>query len=341
MHRINLRLNVIDPGLEWIGIELEDNRSLFVQSGSMQAILQGGDPSTPVTWTQISGVAVTVTSGVNDQLLTFTTSELGKKRFKVCVNVGSAFEECAEADFYHFPIEYLYPSNRFLNSNMVQNWMPTSALMSLRGYASIGALTNFNVNVPHIVKNITQIKPGQYDRWTDFTVTGLGSINLNAIKKTRIEIYNIATSMWVLWKEYSKAVTQFSGVDGLTGKSIRVVYSIAYYGIFTEIIVGDDTAIQDMAETSGGREVSTITNKILSSKINDYQYQLGKHTTKPFSDTLEHNNLILNSNISGYDAVLSTAGSISLTETIVQPTLILNSNTAEYLAVLHTSTGVI
>jgi len=279
------RLNrVITSALEAVKVELNTTANTFGYNGSMTVILPDGeDPNTIVFhWEQIAGTAVTFTSPLNEQTITFTAPDLVRKKFKVCTNYGSNVEQCAIAEFLHFPNEIIDRSSRdtFIN---VKKTNSISVEDVLPAYKQNGFVSIDPTNTNYATKSYSNIS-ATADSYTIIKTTGSLSSEIVA-SITNSQLWEKITGTWTLIKDINYYVDSFNNV-AITSNTYKIVYKYNLRGLSTSVTlpvaVDIHKGFSDRLEKSVGR--STYIG------ITNYLQLTQTSTSINISSTISNNN---------------------------------------------------
>ena len=331
--QIDLRLNnVLISPINPVVIAVGTNFGIFEYFGSMTATLpNGGDP--PILWEQIGGTPVVFTSPIDGLHITFTTSDLEAKTFKVCTNPGTSSEYCATAEFVHFPVDVL-PTQTFNEIHSIN--VPVSVELAAINSRPINGMIRNNHLDPQEsgLANIpTYTNFGSSDDFTEFYVSDK-NLKEDIIKSTRL--YEFVASAWVLRNSYPGFIRGLRCVN-YTGGAVKVEIDIEDMGYANTLTrnISYTAPLKGYSE----RLPSNYNNRTTTS-ISGYSVQLSTVTVIPITDYPVPQAHDIHS-ISAYTVNLQSVVAMNTQESFKAPTTNVVASTTNYDKLLQTSTGVI
>jgi hypothetical protein len=325
---------VISTSIETLPIELNTGSNLFVYSGSMTAVIQGELGNNSITWEQVEGDPVTYTSSLDGLTITFTTTDLNRKVFKVYTNKGTPLEQSAIAEFVHFPVERILTGDREDLLNVRQtNTIRASDL--LPAYKQNGFIS-IDPNSPNYAVSSYGSLTDSADSFTGLIVEGRLSDDVIPFVITS-EVWEKINGAWTLRFDSEGYLKDFSSKVPVTENAFKIVYTVNLRGYKTNVDL-----LVDSGYRKGFSNRITIDNRSDLIGINNYSVVLQTKRAFTCTDLLiadEYRDNLLS--IDGYTAVLQTKRAFA-----VDNDLVVNVDRediisfSDYTAVLQTSTGV-
>ena len=336
MNSFNVSLRLINNGEGVpVPIEVKDQYSLFSTASEMSCIISGL-ATTPILWEQISGDAVTFTSPLTVNPVTFTSASLSAKVFRCYTNFGTSYQRFDDGTFFHFPLEYFPPDpNMFHSGGSIPSIASTSvALMADR---AIGNLGYEGTPVSPAIYKVGRMRivTSSEDIYTEYKVIGDSVGIINGTYKTEFMFLDNGT--WTVLETHNKFVDTFIGYPALEGKDKKVVYSVYSYGQQGTV----EATFQDLATTAinGVEYVGKPTSKLRGGLAN-YKASLSFYSVLSYTDTQKMYGKPLSSGGINYGEDHSSYSVLTRQETQKVLPFNLNSSVHDFDYVLQTSTGV-
>jgi hypothetical protein len=325
---------VISSSIETLPIELNTGSNLFVYSGSMTAVIQGELGNNSITWEQIDGEPVTYTSSTDGLTITFTTTDLNRKVFKVYTNKGTPLEQSAIAEFVHFPVERILIGDREDLLNVKQtNTIRASDL--LPAYKQNG-LISIDPNLSNYAVSSYGSLADSADSFTGLIVEGRLPNDVIPFIKTS-EVWEKVSGSWTLRFNSVGYLKDFSGKVPVTENEFKIVYTVNLRGYKANVDL-----LVDSKYGKGFSNRISIDDRSDLIGINNYSAVLQTKRAFTCIDPVisnKHRDDLLS--IDGYTAVLQTRRAFAVSDDLVASADRENIiSFSDYTAVLQTSTGV-
>ena len=325
----NISIKHISPTL----ITAEDNNRIFQYSGELTAVLDSnGDQNADIWWEQTSGVPVTFTSSLTGLTVTFTTTDLNTKTFRVYTNKGTLYERYADVTFFHYPVSNMEHVNSNTNNSITWSSHPTkkSYFNTISGQIVVNksSITGFIEDI-HNAVNLTNVN----DEFTEYVI-GFNSDIVKQVKEIRG--YNLVGNTWTLFLTHQGYLEHING-NNFNGQ-VRFEVDVEYPGFSGTLIVEAKSGLESKGASNLMDYKSSSTNNALSNYTSNLQ------TIKilpPYINDMDYNTSITSNSISGYSSNLQVLKALPpfIANMDYKPNSTSNSF-SNYTYSLQTSTGI-
>jgi len=292
----------------------------------MTAEVIGNAAGVPILWEQLSGVPVNYTSALNGLTITFTTTDLGQKRFKVCTNPNTPNEYCSEAIFFHYPADTVQPLTAVPPTSVSDFPVFKSELFT--AYYQQGLIPNGSTVTDFVDMD------APIDGFSELRV-----INHNSVEANRI-ILNIkyqkqVAGTWITVLDAgTELVFSVPNLDA-TATNYRLLIDTYRYGIRTEYIVPfvDFVAgFEDKLKPSQSASPTSVSN--LQTSI---QFRVALSN----SDVIRGMHGAIPTSVANLNTVLQYRNSLSSSDIIEPITAVAHTSVSQLVITIQTNTGVI
>lgn len=311
-------------------IDALDTYSLWIYSGTLRSTISGSTTGINIHWEQLTGDPVTFTSPIDQLDVTFTSSNLLNKTFRVYTNKGSAFEEYDDCTFYHHPIDivrvdYGGYSNTRLTNHFYQTAIKVTAIPGM--YPVNNSLPRYGI-VPKTSDKLHGFKV--LDLNTEIVLTGVPSGYTQITTKIEVE------SSPGVWTTFATSDAGESTIIGLT-QVPRLKYSYVYRGLRSSVEISD-SVIMNAIDVGCGASNPVMSGLCRSNTMTNYLST--PHTMVEYNlDDTVTTELINGNVLSNFLSISHVFGIINLTnETQTEYNTV--TDITNYLSTPHTSTSV-
>lgn len=325
----NISIKHISPTL----ITAEDNNRIFQYSGELTAILDSnGDQNADILWEQTSGVPVTFTSGLTGLTVTFTTSDLNTKTFRVYTNKGTLYEKYADVTFFHYPVSNMdYVSNNTSNNTTWLNYpAKKSYFNAINGQIVIdkSSITPSIESVESAV-NLTSIN----DEFTEYVI-GFNSDIAKLVKEIRG--YNLVGGTWTIFLTHQGYLSHING-NSFNGQ-VKFEVDVEYPGFSGTLLVETKSGLGNRGASNTMYYKTSATN----SNISNYTSNLQTNTVLPtYISNMDYIKNNSSNSVSNYTSNLQVLLTLpTYTSNMDYNSSSTNNNFSNYTYSLQTSTGI-